>query len=113
MQTGAGFSVVLLFVFSLPVLGDSDTLPDHNVFLFLISFRSIPLLVFSYFLPLSLSNATLRSNEWDERDEKDDANTPSWNTPISDDKTTFASFLDEQKLKYPIIAYDTLINICQ
>jgi hypothetical protein len=84
----------VIFAFRFPSLGESDTLPDHNVFL-RFSFRLFDLLFdcwsfeafhswfFSFSLPpsfsLSLSNATPR-NEYDERDEKDDANTqPSWN----------------------------------
>jgi hypothetical protein len=114
MQRGGGFLGGFAFCFSLPVLGDSDTLPDHNVFLFLILFRSIPLLGFSSisFLFLSLMQhfaAMTRTKET----RKTTRTRLLGITQSATTKQPFASFLDKQKLKYPIIAYDTLINICQ
>jgi hypothetical protein len=107
MQRGGGFLGDFCFPF-FPVLGDSDTLPDHNVFLLfhlvfltsclLVIFQSIPLLVsfLSPFIFLSLSNATPR-NEYDERDEKDDANKPFLELANKNTNNTTSLLLDEQK----------------
>lgn len=110
---GGGFLVdfaSLLFLFSLSssVMGDSDTLPDHNVFL--VSFRPASLvcpsavlldnlalgLLFS-FLFLSLMQSSQRIGRKETR--KTTQTHSSWNIPIS--KTTTLFFFLEQA-KRPI-----------